>query len=341
MKKSFLYFLVAACALVVPGIALAADTNALYQSAPGPFAVETVRYDWHDAKRDRNVPVKIYYPESGDGPFPVIIFSHGLGGSREGYAYLGNHWASHGYISVHVQHLGSDSAVWQDVPPAERLQALRRSVLNLQNSLNRPLDISFAIDQLTKMNSEDLLLKHRLDLDHIGVAGHSFGGFTTLAVAGEVFFGLTGNVHSDADPRVKAAIAMSAPAPLNKRDLDASFAKIKIPIFHMTGTLDDSPIGETKAGDRRIPFDHIKNAQEYLVTFKDADHMVFSGHIPGQGGGERDPFFQKFILSSSTAFWDAYLKDDTKAKKWLADGGFESVLGADGKFEEKNVGTTK
>src|ERR1700722_19156354 len=276
MKNLFLYF-AAVCALRCAPLAFAADTNPLYKATPGPFAVETARYEWHDAKRDRDVPVKIYFPKTGDGPFPVIIFSHGLGGSREGYAYLGNHWASHGYVSVHVQHLGSDSAVWQDVSAAERMNAMRRSVLNLQNSLNRPLDVSFAIDQLTKMNSDDPQLKHRLDLDRIGVSGHSFGGFTTLAVVGEVFFGLTGNARSDADPRVKAAIAMSAPAPLNKRDLDASFAKIKIPIFHMTGTLDDSPIGETKAEDRRIPFDHIKNAQEYLVTFKDADHMVFSG----------------------------------------------------------------
>ena len=248
---------------------------------------------------------------------------------------MGNHWASHGYISVHLQHLGSDSAVWQDVPPAERMSAMRKSVLNLQNAVNRPLDVTFAIDQLTKMNSDDPLLKHRLDLGRIGVAGHSFGGYTALASAGEVFLTLTGGEHSSADPRIKAAIAMSAPAPLNKSDPDRSFAKIKIPCFIMTGTLDNSPIGETKAEDRRIPYDHIKNADHFLVNFKDADHMVFSGRFPGQGGGERDPFFQKYILSSSTAFWDAYLKGDAKAKNWFSGDGFETVLASDGKFEKK------
>src|ERR1700722_1072373 len=105
-------------------VAFATDTNVIrYKEDHGPFAVQTVRYDWHDSKRDRDIPVKIYFPKTGEGPFPVIIFSHGLGGSREGYAYLGNHWASHGYISVHVQHLGSDSAVWQDVAPPKRMQA--------------------------------------------------------------------------------------------------------------------------------------------------------------------------------------------------------------------------
>lgn len=334
--RSFFPILCAALSLR----ASAVDTSALYKPAPGPFAVETVRYDWHDAKRDRDIPVKIYFPKTGDGPFPVIVFSHGLGGSREGYAYLGNRWASHGYISVHLQHLGSDTAVWQDVAPAKRMQAMRESTLNIQNALNRPLDVTFAIDQLTKMNSDDPLLKHRLDLDRIGVAGHSFGAFTTLAVAGEVFVSPIGREHSDPDPRVKAAIPMSAPAPLNKKSYDAAFAKIKIPCFHMTGTLDDSPIGESKAIDRRIPFDHSNGSDQFLVTFKDADHMVFSGRVTGQNS-ERDSFFQKFILSSSTAFWDAYLKGDTAAKSWLTGDGFETALGPDGKFEKKLLKSEK
>src|ERR1700722_18408724 len=75
--------------------------------------VDFVRHEWRDAKRERTVPVKIYFPKTGEGPFPVIIFSHGLGGSREGYEYLGRYWASHGYVSVHLQHAGSDSAVWR------------------------------------------------------------------------------------------------------------------------------------------------------------------------------------------------------------------------------------
>jgi len=85
-----------------------------YEQGPGSYAVATVSYDWVDSARNRKVPVKIYYPEKGQGPFPVIVFSHGLGGSRDGYEYLGRHWASHGYVSVHLQHLGSDDAVWRE-----------------------------------------------------------------------------------------------------------------------------------------------------------------------------------------------------------------------------------
>jgi len=90
----------------------AADTSsAKYQPDVGHYTVEVVRYDWHDAKRDRRLPVKIYFPKTGGGPFSVILFSHGLGGTREGYEYLSRYWASHGYVSVHLQHPGSDEAV--------------------------------------------------------------------------------------------------------------------------------------------------------------------------------------------------------------------------------------
>ena len=65
--------------------------------------------------------------------------------------------------------------------------------------------------------------------------------------------------------------------PRNKEQLDKAFAGIRIPCLHMTGTLDDSPIGETKAAERRLPFDHIRGADQYLITFIGGDHMIFSG----------------------------------------------------------------
>jgi hypothetical protein len=111
---------------------------------------------------------------------------------------------------------------------------------------------------------------------------------------------------------------------------------VRIPILLMTGTRDDSPVGETKAAERRVPFDAIKNAEEYLVIFTGGDHMVFSGR-PRLRGAERgrDARFHELICMSTTAFWDAHLKGDAAAKTWLAGGGFEKVLGEDGTFEKK------
>jgi predicted dienelactone hydrolase len=292
--------------------------------------IETQRAVWHDAKRDRDVPVKIYSPRSGNGPFPVILFSHGLGGSREGYEYLGEHWAAHGYVSVHLQHLGSDEAVWRDTGLLKRKRAMQRSAADPQNAINRPRDISFAIDELERLNRDSPIWKHRLDLERIGVAGHSFGAFTTLASAGQKFQPGVAKASSFADPRVKAAIPMSAPTPKNKSRLDEVYAGVQIPCLHMTGTKDSSPIGDTTPAERRLPFDHCKNSDQFLITFKDGDHMIFSGRTTRAEPSDKK--FQRLIQQSSTAFWDAYLRADAKAKSWLTND-FKRELDDAGKFE--------
>src|SRR5262245_56462669 len=148
-----------------------------YKKSAGPHEVGTLKLEWKDAKRDRTVPVKIYLPKSA-GPFPVIIFSHGLGGSRDGYEYLGRHWASHGYVCVHLQHHGSDSALW--VGKGYDQAALRKAASDPKNAADRPQDVHFAIDELTKLNASDSQLKGRLNLNNIGMAGHSFGAYTTM-----------------------------------------------------------------------------------------------------------------------------------------------------------------
>jgi hypothetical protein len=165
------------------------------------------------------------------------------------------------------------------------------------------------------------------------MAGHSFGAYTTLAIAGEVFVTPRGTPLAMPDPRVKAAIAMSESPPREAQQYDQAFAKITIPMLHMTGTIDDSPLSDAKAADRRVPFDHMPAvADHYLVVFQGGDHMIFSGRflasglLPGTGNPAMDPTFQVLIQQSTTAFWDAYLKSDEKAKKWLADGGCKTML---------------
>ena len=59
-------------------------------------------------------PIRVYLPAAGT-PAPVVLFSHGLGGSREGNAFMGRHWAQRGYVAVFLQHPGSDDGVWMDV----------------------------------------------------------------------------------------------------------------------------------------------------------------------------------------------------------------------------------
>ena len=68
-------------------------------SAPGPFAMTNLVETWADpARGGREVPVKAWLPAAPSGPCPVVLFSHGLGGSRDGYEYLGRYFASHGWL---------------------------------------------------------------------------------------------------------------------------------------------------------------------------------------------------------------------------------------------------
>lgn len=282
------------------------------------------RADWQDAKRNRTIPVKIYYPK-GDGPFPVIIFSHGLGGTRENYQYVGTYWAAHGYVSVHLQHIGSDDAVWRG---GGGMQAMGRAA-NGKNALDRAKDVSFALDQLEKLNKDATWPLHgKLDLQKVGMAGHSFGANTTLLASG-VKMPIIGSLG---DPRIKCSIAMSAPAPVGK-NYDQIFGGIKIPMYHLTGTKDVSPIDRdgTTAADRQLPFKHTNGADAYLTVFQDGDHMLFSGWRRGTPVASDERNFA-LIQQSTLAFWDAYLKGDANAKAWLQND-FKPELAANGTFE--------
>lgn len=324
------------CLLIVPSA----------QAQRQTYDVQTITDTWVDqARADREVPIKAYLPVDAPGPRPVVIFSHGLGGSREGYQYLGEYWASHGYVSVHLQHVGSDDSVWRDEPRRNRMRAMKTAVRDLSNSLNRPLDVRFAIDQLEALNKDEHSpWYNRLDLAHIGMAGHSYGAFTTLAVAGQSYVDRDGKTRSLADPRICAAIVMSPQAPKKEKDYDASFASIHLPIFYMTGTHDLSVIGPTKdVAERRVAYDHTPGPADggpdvYLVTFTNGDHMIFSGR-PRRGFDNPalgdDDVFQQHIRHGSLKFWDAYLAGDAASRDWLRDGGFADALGDVGVFEVK------
>ena len=314
--------------LVLAGL-VAADP---YRQEAGPGEPASMDFTWRDAARGRDVPVRIWYPKDGAGPFPIILFSHGLGGTREGYAIWGKHWASWGYVVCNVQHLGSDDAVWRGV--ADPMAAMRRAAADPRNAINRPRDISFAIDQMIALNDQDGPLKGRLDTKKIGMSGHSFGGYTTLAASGLVF-PLGQRDLSLGDPRITASIAMSAPAVgKNPALYDKAYGGIKIPMLHLTGTEDNSPIGDTTAAQRRVPYDHIKAPDQILVVYQGGDHMVFSG-MRRAGDGRRDDRIHNLIRQCTTAFWDTWLKGDAQAKDWLYGTGYKTEMGGDGTFETK------
>lgn len=298
--------------------------------------VDVLRFEWNDSRRNRKIPVKVYFPK-GEArvPCPVIIFSHGLGGSRENYGYLGECWAGHGYVSVHLQHPGSDIAVWQNVPAGEVTEALRKAARQPENTSNRIQDVLFALDQLAQLTQEPGVLQNRLDLQRIGLAGHSFGALTTLAIAGEVFTTPSGHQMTSPDLRVKAAMAMSSPLPRDKAHWQSAFSRMRIPCLHMTGTEDNIIIGNSPPADRRVPFDRTVGADAWLITFQGGDHMVFVGLKRNAARVELDDKIQRLIQKSSVMYWDGMLRGDREALAQFNDRQMAEWLGKDAKFEGK------
>lgn len=302
------------------------------QGAMSKANAGAVYEDWHDQARNRDIPVRLYIPKEGSGPFPVVIFSHGLGGSRDAAPYLGNFWSQKGYICIAVQHAGSDTAVWRSSLAEGKAVMMQKmkAAANGQNLIDRAGDIKFVIDEMARRNQSDPLLKNKMDLNKIAVSGHSFGAGTSLAIAGQNF----PSGQKGKDSRVKAAIYLCPPVMGGKIAPDKTYGKIDIPGMLITGTKDVSAIAETKAEDRRIPFDGMSAPNQYLINFEGADHGVFGGRLyrPSNQGDQQT---QQMVDEITTKFLDATLKGDAQAKQWLDSNGITSYLGKAASVERK------
>lgn len=310
--------------LLFAGPAVAAAQS--YGPGQPPHAVQTTDGEWRDAARNRSVPYKLYQPRGVTGGAPVVLFSHGLGGAREGAAYINSHLAAHGYIVVALQHPGSDGELLRGrTGGPQALQAAMRGGATAKTAEDRFRDVSFALDELAKANASGPLAG-RLDLTRVGMSGHSFGAVTTLAVAGQKL-GPAGAV-SVREPRLDAAIAYSPNKP-RQGDAATVFDDIRIPVFHMTGTEDRGPLDpDQRPIDRTIPFRETGGSDQYLLVLTGGDHMIFSGRRlrPGQGGTTPEHMAQMALIKdASLAFWDAHLKGDPAALRWLTGEGLKTA----------------
>ncbi|MBD1872869.1 alpha/beta hydrolase [Nodosilinea sp. FACHB-131] len=146
-------------------------------TVPGPARVQIQRFELTDTQRDRQLYVDVVRPRQWRGQAPVMVFSHGLTSSPEARHQWASHLASHGIVVVLPQHPGSDR---QQV--ADFQAGLSSDVFEVEEFINRPLDITFVLNELERLNPTEF--EGRLKLDQVGVGGHSLGGYTALAVAG-------------------------------------------------------------------------------------------------------------------------------------------------------------
>lgn len=300
-----------------------------------------------EARDNRPVKIKVYYPlfnkdalggkaryGNGQVKLPVIFWSHGLGGSVDGAAFLSRFIASHGYVVWHVQHHGTDSSLWEG-KPGHPWDIIRSQTINRSATLNRFKDVPFVLNQMIGWLDKHPDIKKVADVNNIGMSGHSFGSLTTQVMGGMMFPDEQGKLRRFRDTRFKAGILYS-PGPIDHIGLDNPqdiYGSIDLPMLHMTGTDDSSPVEDWDYIKRLDVYKNITEAKQHLLIIKDGDHMVFNGSRGKLGQNPNRDKHEKIIKIGALAYWDMALKNDSTAKEWLLGTGFKNWLADDGTFE--------
>lgn len=298
--------------VLLSGAALATWPK-LTRAEPADF--EIVDFDWLDTTRNRLVPARLYWPgkPAAGGAMPLVVFSHGIGGSRNGYTYLGRYWASHGYASLHVQHVGSDRSLWTGnlFGVVGRLQAAAQET----EAMDRARDVCFALDRMLAGDAPGGASS--IDRRRIVAAGHSYGANTTLLVVGAQVErgGQTIALH---DPRFSAAVLISAPPFYGEADPAAVLRQVRVPTLHVTATEDVIRIPGyfSGASDRVAVFEAVGDPRKTLVVFAGGSHSMFTDRA-GTGGATLNPQVKNATRELALAFFRATFDDDAAdLSKW-------------------------
>ena len=294
----------------------------LYKLADGPYIVESLDETIHDPSRSKDLQLRLYYPRT-DKACPVIIFSHSAFGSRENFYLLGQFWASHGYICIHPTHAESADLLKQKDYGMEWLKALAADPKNWEN---RARDISFIIDAFPRLRNKNPVLRWKLDPKHIGVAGHAYGAFTAQLSGGATVDVPGEKAKNFGDKRVDAVLLLAPDGRFPQGLNDDSWKNFTLPMMDITGSLDKGPFG--RAADwRQEPFKFSPAGDKYLALIDEAHHalggIMGTGKIEGLFGPESAEV-RDLVKIASVAFWDAYLKEDPKAKAYLKSNALQS-----------------
>ena len=302
------------------GSDVAESTRDTYQLIPGFPLV------WQEAVRDAT---------ARPGRHALVVFSHGYGGHRRQSTFLCTHLASHGYVVAAVDHTGNTMLeVVQGVLILGAGGRLPHPNTVLREFVDlRPADVSFTIDHLLGMDG-------LADPDRIGMAGHSFGGWTTLTTTAR-------------DRRIRAALPLApaggaSPIPSNllRESVDLRWSR-EVPTLYVVADRDSIlPLAGMQELFARTP------ATKRMVVLEDADHLHFCDRVEETHELFRmmpqDPLFEHIqkaippitelvpgerahlaIRGLAVAHMDAHLRGDEAAARLLA-GDVRATLAARG-----------
>lgn len=310
MKKIFLF--------VFLSLYLAAGEKLYYSK----YKIKTVNIYLKDEKRDFYLPLKIKFPVS-TGKFPVIIFSHGLGGSGNGYSSLTDLWASSGYITIQPTHRDSLRYNYKkgDSIRIKMKDLIKEWFSSNEFLINRIEDIKKILGSYEEIENKIPEIKGKIDENITGISGHSAGAFTSQ-ITGGVKVKKKGRVFTFSDKRIKAVLLMSPQGCASYYGLKKnSWENFTLPCMMMTGGYDRGPFGENPEW-RKDGFIYSPPGDKFFVFFKEATHFTFAydkGSFRNFEKSEKQDEILKYIKILSVSFWDAYLKNSQKAKEFLMD----------------------
>jgi len=192
--------------------------------------------------KDRPLPTTVWYPATGRGPFPVIVFSHGLTARPGDYAGLLTRWARAGFVVAAPAYPHTSGGV---------------AHFDVADLLNQPADASYVLTRVLALDGKaGDPLRGRIDRVRVAAAGHSAGGITTL-----------GMLRGTRDDRLTAAVVLAG-----RQALPGSFTGPAVPVLFVHGKLDRTiPYADGLAAFRAVPWPRA------MLTLPTAGHVVLSG----------------------------------------------------------------
>lgn len=305
-------------------------------SKPKRFRIFRRSQPQSEGGKGRNILIKVHTPSSG-GPYPVVLISHGAGGNWDTHYAQANHLASHGYVVMCLEHVGSNT---------ERMKSgihlfhnLKEMIHYANEVLGRPKDMSFALDQATEWNRMHPKLKGRFDLSKVGAMGHSFGAFTVMAISGmkpaldwiepsvSPGKGLGPDVF---DNRLKCGIALSPQAPGDPFFLKESYSSLRIPLLGISGTNDKQQNGDPPFAR----YDSFKlwpemQGRNHFLWLANASHLDFTDSTGGAEHGRESSNradVQTLVRAATLFFFNGCLKLDNSSEKILTTEGLKPYL---------------
>ncbi|MGP1346692.1 MAG: alpha/beta hydrolase family protein [Phycisphaerales bacterium] len=271
-------------------------------------------------------------------PRPLIIFSHGAGGSGQAFEDLSRSLAQRGFIVIHPWHSDSEALRRRtnEAPAYDRARGPEQLVerVNLMERLAETRAITEHIAELQAAinNHPTAAPIHPIAIDpeRIGMAGHSAGAMTTQAAAGLRFFPPRAPRTENTEPRgianpitaISAFAIISGQGTTRPSINEHSWQDITAPTLTIAGTEDRSVVSDETPESRRHPFEHAPaTGNRYLLYIDGATHSSYQGPSTRTPRTEPAPANAEWIERTTTAtviaFMEAHITQDPDALAWL------------------------